>query len=121
LFFEFHFQCVGRSKHDIRLLTALCQMPRFVFNHACVDCCQQWLQTCANSVALLRQYVCGGTIDHWLPSSLWPRNELTSEFRLHWLFHQRQRLRPTARTAQFWPCQATRKCNSIQIVKAMLL
>ena len=35
----------GRSKHDIHLLTALCQMPWFVFEHTCMDCYQQWPAT----------------------------------------------------------------------------
>jgi len=34
-------------------LTVLCRMPRCVFDHACVDCCQQWPQTSGKSVALL--------------------------------------------------------------------
>jgi len=51
---------------DIHLLTALCQMPQFIFDHACVDVCQHWLQTCNKSV------------DHWLASGLWHQNDLTS-------------------------------------------
>jgi len=48
--FKFLFQSVGRPKHDTRVLTAFCQMPWFVFDHACMGCCQQWPQMCDKSV-----------------------------------------------------------------------
>jgi len=47
-------------------------------DHASAECCQQWLQTCNKSVALLKQYVCGGGVDRWLTSGLWPWNVSTS-------------------------------------------
>ena len=46
---------VGWSKHNICSLTTLCRMLWFVFDHACMDCCQQ-PQICNKSVAMLKRY-----------------------------------------------------------------
>jgi len=41
-------------------LTAFCQILTFVYDHACMDCCQRWPWMCDKLVTLLKQNVWWG-------------------------------------------------------------
>ena len=58
--FEFHFHNDGQPNHDITFIAVLCQMPRFVIDHTCMDCCQQWPRTCSKSGHIANTVRCGG-------------------------------------------------------------